>query len=433
MTLSERLKKFDMYSKEEPETPPISPELISICSELSKALSKKIATIPIWFNYTKEEQKELIKNFLNAKLNEQFSEIKLTSSEKERVTAVFFNSIYGFGSLDFLISKKDVSKIFVNSPNEIFIDINGHIEKTDVNIDEEQFKTLIQKLINISAKSTPVITFRFNNLLVTILKEPVCSTKLILKKVLDTEFDFGYFERRDILNNDISDFFRMILNDKKKILISAPAQSGKTALLNAFINEIIDDSRATLFEEGALINSSKGNLTRFDVEGLAEKEQDDLITAALYYKPDFIFSDINDFGFNIEISEIDNNDTGFISTVRANSYIEAFSFYTSGLVSRLKCTEKLAKIRFAKDVDYIIQLQKDNEYFKISSIISITANKAGTPVLTEILTFKSGEYKYKFDKKITAEVPKTMETKIQEKPPMVELPKKLTFSARLKP
>ena len=56
----------------------ISPEIASLCSELTKALSQKIASIPIWFDYSKDEQQELIKNFLNSKLNEQFSEIKLT-------------------------------------------------------------------------------------------------------------------------------------------------------------------------------------------------------------------------------------------------------------------------------------------------------------------------------------------------------------------
>ena len=294
MTLSERMKKFDLYPQEESETPAISPELSALCSELTKALSKKIATIPIWFDYSKEEQQSLIKNFLNTKLNEKFNEIQLTSAERERISETFFDSIYGFGSLDFLISQQEISKIFANSPDEIYVEKLGHIEKTDVKIDEEQFNSLIKKLTDISRKDTSVITFRFNNLLVTILKEPVCSTKLVLKKVMNTEFDFGYFERRGVLNEDISAFFRMILNCKKRLLISSPVQCGKTSLLNAFINEAADKSRIILFEEGALINSKRDGLTRFDVEGLNEKEQDDLITTALYYKPDYIFSDIND-------------------------------------------------------------------------------------------------------------------------------------------
>lgn len=426
MTVSDRLKKFDIYISEEQENSPDSPELAALCSELTKALSKKIAAIPIWFNYTKEEQKDLILNFLNTKLNEQFSEIKLTASEKERISHEFFDSIYGFGSLDFLISQKEISKVFVNSPCDVYIEKLGCIEKADVTIDTRQFDSLIAHLTEISGKDSSVITFRFNNLLVTILKEPVCSTKLILKKVSDTNFDFGFFERRDILNKDISEFLRTILNSKKRILISSPVQCGKTAFLNSFINEIPKAKRMLLFEEGALINSGNNSLTRFDVEGLTEKERRDLITAALYYKPEFIFSDINNIGFNIEISDLSVDKFGFVSTVRANSITEAVSFYTSVLVSRLKCTEKLAKIQFAKDIDYIIQLQKNDEYFNISSIAEINANKAGTPVLKEILAYKSGDYKYEFEMNMP-ETPAKPESKAEDNTPLV---KKFSFSSR---
>ena len=429
MAVSDRLKQLDMYPKEEPENPVISPELLGLCAELNKSLSKKIAAIPIWFDYSKEEQQDLIMNFLNAKLNEQFSEIKLTPAEKERISSTFFQSVYGFGSLDFLISQNDVTKIFVNSPFDIYMEVKGRIEKADVVIDEKQFQSLINRLIEISGKTSSVITFRFNNLLVTILREPVCSTKLILKKVADTNFDFGFFERRDILNEDISEFLRTILNDKKRILISSPAQCGKTAFVNAFINEADTAVRMLLFEEGALINSGREGLTRFDVECLSEKEQRDLITAALYYNPDFIFSDINNIGFNIEISDLSANNAGFISTVRANSAVEALSFYTSVLVSRLKCTEKLAKIQFAKDVDYIIQLQKHDEYFTIKSIVSVSSNKAGTPVLTELLTFKSGQYKYQFD--VVAQTPDPVpKPEPENNNENIQVAKKLSFSSR---
>ncbi len=427
MAITDRLKKFDLYSEED-NCNPVSPELASLCSELTKALSQKIATIPIWFDYSKDEQQELIMSFLNSKLNEQFSEIKLTSAEKERISSMFFTSVYGFGSLDFLISQKDVSKIFVNSPADIYVEKNGIIEKSDVVIDKTQFDTLLVRLIEMSGKSSSVITFRLNNLLVTILREPVCRTKLILKKVSDTLFDFGYFERRDILDSNISEFLKTLIENRKKVLISSPVQCGKTAFLNAFINEADDNARMLLFEEGSLINTKKADINRFDVEDLTEKEQRDLITAALYYNPEYIFSDINSIGFNIEISELLSGDTGFVSTVRANSPNEALSFYTSVLVSRLKCTEKLAKMQFAKDYDYIVQLEKNDDLFVINSVTEVSTNKAGTPVFAEKLSFKSGEYKYNFvsDKTEVEQVNNAKEPEVTKE----ITPKKVSFQAR---
>ncbi len=397
MALSERLKKFDMFPNGGDELGEyVSPELVSLCDDLTKALSKKIASIPIWFDYTAEEQKNLILNFLNTKLNEQFSEIKLTSLEKDRITNMFFNTIYGFGSLDFLLARKDVSKILANSPDEIYIEVNGEIEKADVEIDSKQFDSLVLKLFEMSGKTSPVITFRLNNLLITILREPVCETKLILKKVKDANFSLEYFERRENINNEIIEFLKTLVRKHKRIIISAPAQCGKTSFLNALIQEIPETDRAILFEEGALINTNRSGILRFDIEDLSEREQQNLINAALYYKSDYILSDINSIGFNIELSDLLKPDCAFFSTIRAKSVNEVISFYTSLLVSRLKCTEKLAKMQFAKEYDYIIQLEPNNEDFIIKSIVEITANKAGTPVLRECLSYNAGVYKYKF-------------------------------------
>lgn len=251
-------------------------------------------------------------------------------------------------------------------------------------------------MVETSRKNSPVITFRFKNLLVTILRQPVCAPKLILKKVESECFNFKYFENKGVLDAEISNFFRYLLNNKKKILISSGLQSGKTAFLNAFINEVSTRSRILLFEQGALINTENSSVNRFDIEGLSFKEQQELITAALYYNPEYIFSDINDIEFNLEIFENLFNNSGFICSIRANTPLEAMTYFTSVQISKQKCTEKLAKIQFAKDIDYIIQLEKTVDGIVVKSIVEVSNNKAGTPVFEELLAFKSGKYIYDF-------------------------------------
>ena len=90
MTLKERLKKFDLLPviTEKHETS-ISPEVRTICNELSKLLSAKIALIPVWFEYSRDEQKELVLNFLNAKLNSDYAGTHLTDAEKDSIVAYF--------------------------------------------------------------------------------------------------------------------------------------------------------------------------------------------------------------------------------------------------------------------------------------------------------------------------------------------------------
>ncbi len=425
VSLSERFRKFDLLKEEDyAETSEnTSPELISLCTWLAKSLSKKIAAIPIWFEYSKDEQRDLILNFINTRLNEEFSEIKLTTPERERISKAFLNSVYGFGTLDFLIAQSNVSAIFVNSAEDILYEVNGEILKSDITMNKKQYESLIKKLCEMSGKNSSVLKFRYDSVLVTILKEPVCEKKLILKKVENTLFDFSYFEARQVLNSDIAKFLKSALQNKKKILISSPVQSGKTAFLNSFLNEVDDNKRILLFEEGALINTDKTNVNRFDTEGLSEKEQQDLITAALYYKPDYVFSDINVIGFNIEISDLLANTSGFVTSIRADSPVEALNFYTAVEAAKLKCTEKQGKMRFPKNFNYIIQLKKTEEYFVISAIYEVSSNKAGTPVLTEKLKFKAGEYSYNLPKIPPAEQAAPREEQVRTR-------SKNSFSAR---
>lgn len=426
MALKDRLKKFDLLPEiEEDSVEKISPELVAVCNELSKALSVKIASIPVWFEYSKEEQKTLILNFLNTKLNEAFSEIRLTPAEKDRISAVILSSIYGFGSLDFLIAQRGVNTIIVNSNENILVELNGEIVNADIVIDKNQLQMLIRRLLDMSGKISSVVSFRFNDLLVTILAAPVCQQKLILKKLDGRLFNFEYFEEKQILNEDIAEFLKVSLSSGKKFLISAPSGVGKTKFINAFLNEMPEDKHIILFEECELINTAKQNLERFDISTLCETDKRHLLKAGLCYKPNYIFSDTNDIGFNIEVADQINEKSGFVASVAAESPLDAMNFYTAVQASRLKCTEKFAKIKFAKYFDYVIQLEKRDDSFVINTILEVSSNKAGTPVLTEKLTFNSGEYKYDFPA-IEMIVPPADADSIDDGAPR----KKLSFRAR---
>ena len=94
-------------------------------AELKKALLEKIDSIPVWFEYTADKQKELIKSFVENKLSSEA--IKLADNEKDDLIEKLFTSIMGFGPLDYLIVQENVDAIYVNSVNSVHIEINGKI------------------------------------------------------------------------------------------------------------------------------------------------------------------------------------------------------------------------------------------------------------------------------------------------------------------
>lgn len=394
MTLKERLKKFDLLPVVENTTEDVlSPEILSLCKTLSKELSSKIAAIPVWFDYTQDEQRELILNFLKAKLSDYEGQRKLSEAEKDKISSYFINSVYGFGALDYLLAQKEVKSIFIKSSDNILINLNGDIVKSDVTIDKKHLQFLINRLKEYSNQDCSVINFRFNNLSVTIVLEPVCNPQLVLKKISDIKFNYEFLEKSQILNADIANFFKAAFSLGKHFLISASSGVGKTALLNAFINETEENVSKVVFENGNFIIS---DCEHYNIENLTLSERIKLINAVVASKPKNIFSDLNEILFNLELADRLPQNTGFAACITAESPADAINFFTLAQTANYKCSDKYAKVKFTKYFDYIIQLEKSENFFVIKNIFEVTTNGAGTPELSERLSFSAGEYKYDF-------------------------------------
>ena len=111
---------------------------INMETELKKSLLEKIDSIPVWFEYTADRQKDLIKSFVENKLISE--SIKLADNEKDDLIEKLFTSIMGFGPLDYLIVQETVDAIFVNGINSVHIEINGKILNTEMKLNEKQIK-----------------------------------------------------------------------------------------------------------------------------------------------------------------------------------------------------------------------------------------------------------------------------------------------------
>ena len=89
--------------------------------EFKKALLDKVDSIPVWFEYTADRQKSLIKSFVEKKIISE--NLTLSDEQKETLIDKLFTSIMGFGPLDYLIARENVDAVFVNGTNSVHIEI----------------------------------------------------------------------------------------------------------------------------------------------------------------------------------------------------------------------------------------------------------------------------------------------------------------------
>ena len=357
-------------------------------AELKKALLEKIDSIPVWFEYTADKQKELIKSFVENKLSSEA--IKLADNEKDDLIEKLFTSIMGFGPLDYLIVQENVDAIYVNSVNSVHIEINGKILNTEMKLNEKQINFILSNISSMSGvkfdSSKNIWNCKVNNLVITIIMPKICQSGYNITIRKSCDFDVDKLIHNAMASKEIIDFIVLMVNSKKNIVISGDINSGKTTFLDVLLKTTLKDKRAILLENASTISADFNTLMKFSID----KHLDDyylLLSNILKMSPEYILSDLN---FVIpELSDIKGN----ISTLRASSIVNALSKLISSVISADNISEKYAKAKVLTNIDYIVQINRMSDGVRrITSVVELTPARTAALSVKVIAKYEDGGY-----------------------------------------
>lgn len=357
-------------------------------AELKKSLLEKIDSIPVWFEYTADKQKELIKSFVENKLSSEA--IKLADNEKDDLIEKLFTSIMGFGPLDYLIVQENVDAIYVNSVNSVHIEINGKILNTEMKLNEKQINFILSNISSMSGvkfdSSKNIWNCKVNNLVITIIMPKICQSGYNITIRKSCDFDVDKLIHNAMASKEIIDFIVLMVNSKKNIVISGDINSGKTTFLDVLLKTTLKDKRAILLENASTISADFNTLMKFSID----KHLDDyylLLSNILKMSPEYILSDLN---FVIpELSDIKGN----ISTLRASSIDNALSKLISSVISADNISEKYAKAKVLTNIDYIVQINRMSDGVRrITSVVELTPARTAALSVKVIAKYEDGGY-----------------------------------------
>lgn len=403
MALKDRFNNIDIiephvddaaYFASTQEVTLVEADLAPVFDELATSLSQKVASIPIWFEYSDEEQRKLISDFLVYKLENEYSDISFSNEEKEHIISLFLDSVHGFGALDYYISRDDIQAVYIDDKGQIFVNTGKSFSKEESVLSAQQFDELFSRISNQANFSEINLNqIRINKLVITLFGEPVCKRKILFEKLKADKIDFDLLRKDSSIDSEIYNFVSKLLSEKKNILIAGPHSSGKTAFLSAVVKELSNDYRAAVFEVYPILNSE--NCDKYLINGLRENELSNLVSAVNKLNYDYVVNDA-------EVLPVVLNDSfnsgGYIASVEADSLSQTVTKLSGYKVYNEKCTEKQAKAFLKSRFDYIFYLEKSltDSMFKINSIVELSLNKTGSLVLTEILKYSQGDYWYNF-------------------------------------
>lgn len=384
MGLSDRLRDNNISN-----TPKIVEE-VAFSEFITDALYQKISTIPVWYDYDYSKQFELILNFLDSKLNNEFEDLKLTDSEKKSIAESFLKSDNGFGILDSLVAADDVVAVNVNSYGSVYVERKSGIEKTDVILSKKQFDDIALRLKCTSS----VNRLRKGNFLITLLKPPVANNVLSIRKINDEYRTLNDFVSSGVLTLDLINFIKFLLSSKKNIIVAGKNPNLLGDFLQILINSIDESNRIVLLEDSGLYRTNLDNVSVFSTLAIKDFEYEYLLKLIAELNPDYTLSQLEDYDKLLRYYQtLDTNHKGLITQMKAVSASDLSNKLVNLGLSALKSTEKQAKLKASSIYDYIIFLEEDIEKtFVISSILEVSSTKTSALVLNEVVKFVEGLY-----------------------------------------
>lgn len=321
----------------------------NITSNLKSTLLNKIEHIPVWFDYTKEQQTQLIKRFIDNEL--KTNNIIIHDFEKDEIFNFLISSLQNFAGIQNFIDNEKVDTIMINGTNSIYIEIAGKKFDTDTNLDKNQLVYLLNSIKNMAGYKNfnQIERLKINNLCITIISDDISLSgiNIFIKKV--RKIDNNSLIENQIMPSEIFDFILYCISKRKNIIISGDTNTYKTSFLDLIISNFTS-KQIYLMENDAQIYSDSKNITKFIIRHDSEYF-DDITSEIIKIAPQYLITDFNKFNPQLLQSE------GSIQTVKSNSVENTLKQIISAYVNNGDI-EKFAKSKALKNVDYIIQFEK---------------------------------------------------------------------------
>lgn len=216
------------------------------------------------------------------------------SEFKERIYAEFLGS----GPLESLTKDPLITEIILDGPSHIFYEKKGILHSYfDQFLSPWTFENFVRKLCLPSkidpSLQTPFGDGRWQGFRVHIISPPLTSSSyhITLRKHPEEIWTLTKLKETGWADEASVDILRDIIQQKMNILIAGPTSSGKTSVLNAFLQELDPQERTVIIEdtdELAKPNKFSVKLLTRNTPSLPVIDQSLLVQQSLRMRPDRI-------------------------------------------------------------------------------------------------------------------------------------------------
>ncbi len=347
---------------------------------------------------------KLLTQYINEEIDVITDGYDLTNLERNHLFNLIENEINGYGPITELLDDDSVTEIMVNSPNEIYIEVDGQLLKDETIsfINDEHIIRTIQRIVQPLGRTidsaNPMVDShlpdgsRINAIIPPLsLKGPVLTIRKFKKSIDSIDSLIG----NGTLTPYMARFLQACVEGKLNIIVCGGTGSGKTTLLNILSNFIGENERIITIEDAVELRLKQQHVISLETRNVnyendGEVTIRDLVRNSLRMRPDrIIVGEVRGKEAFDMLQAMNTGHDGSLTTLHANSAADALNrLETMILMSEMDIPLKAIRGYIDKALDIVVNVERLSDgRRKVTSISEIVGFDGENINLREIFAF----------------------------------------------
>ncbi|MEO8881925.1 MAG: CpaF family protein [Devosia sp.] len=324
--------------------------------------------------------------------------IIMSISEQEDLLEDICNDVLGYGPLEPLLARDDISDIMVNGSQSCYIEVGGKVRKTNVRFrDDNHLMNVCQRIVSQVGRrvdeSSPICDARLpDGSRVNVIAPPLAidGAALTIRKFKKDKLTLGQLVKYNSISPEGAEVLRILGRVRANILISGGTGSGKTTLLNCLTAFIEKDERVITCEDSAELQLQQPHVVRLEtrppnLEGEGEITMRDLVKNCLRMRPErIIVGEVRGPEAFDLLQAMNTGHDGSMGTLHANSPREALARLESMItMGGYSLPSRTIREMITSSIDVVVQAARLRDGSRRITHISEVLGMEGDVIVTQ--------------------------------------------------
>ena len=326
--------------------------------------------------------------------------IVMSISEQEELLDDICNDVLGFGPLEPLLSRDDISDIMVNGSGTVYIEVAGKIQRTGIRFrDNQQLLNICQRIVSQVGRrvdeSSPICDARLpDGSRVNVIAPPLAidGPALTIRKFKKDKLTLDQLVKFGTITPQGAEILQIIGRTRVNALVSGGTGSGKTTLLNCLTQFIESDERIITCEDAAELQLQQPHVVRLEtrppnLEGEGQVNMRDLVRNCLRMRPErIIVGEVRGPEAFDLLQAMNTGHDGSMGTLHANNPREALSRLESMItMGGFSLPSRTIREMIVASVDVVIQASRLRDGTRKITHITEVMGLEGDVIVTQDL------------------------------------------------